>query len=1327
MYTGILMENTKLPKESDSQEIGHRAVITLNSCHPISWRTTPTEGDADVGLDMQVQIVDLGHYTNVFNAQIKGSAQNENGQNKKLNAAGDHFSLSLNISTLNYYARIEYPVMLIFVDLSKNPDPRKCPAYYLWIDEEIDRLRQGQPNLDHLGKGSLTFHIPIENVINPDLNVLPYLNSRLEKKRVLEGLYATVEEKYPDVEDKITQISTVFKTNNIAIETVLNKTETPWLDAPKGSFAYQLKKVSEALSLNNAAIGQDLLKNLTNRIEEASNHEKSEYYYQMAYLCDLIGNRNEAQAYYEEAHLVSKEINKYHVAYLESRIPYENICAEAIKKIITEIPTVDDIDYLRLKSKLMALIGFYKEAFDILNNKNENDVFVVKAIIYLLSGSYNECISYINEALLEQEPNFRQKLSLKALKARAYFNLGFSKIPENKTIPFLGTPDMNPGILKEAWIELISAWDLASQLGYPRDVETMVDMFTILGMYFGETDIVKKHLIKLAEIRPFLMDVQEVLLSVAMHSDDRVIAAQQLSILPITIDNTVMKILLASRIDEKSEVVRLTSETLGELLQKKPSNYDNAVAVAAECANDLMMYDERDKFLSALQDIPDSRALIAVYEFITQMNREPLEKPQALEKLYAVYKEGYKHFQILTQLYHNLDSHNPDSAQKIIEISKDIKVNRDLSDNEYKILCEAKATTQDWKEVLLTSRMAQVRFSNPRFKAYEALALDEIGETGESIELLEAISTGEKFDPLALQVYINIAARCGLIGKAKALVTRLLEKTSSKKQKLRLWRMIFSIEMYIDPKAEGLVNICLKYGQLCDQNDEVEEGVYLLNFLAATFDPKIVVQEKDVKEFQARLLKYKDQFPESKILRSFSIDNEAPEGLLAQLSKITGFTEEKRKWYQRNENYLKYSRFPIPYLIRPRLLLNVSDFLHLWELSKIAGVDYPQYFLTISAGQYQMRSMENIGSRMPLIDEMALLVLFDLGLLEYIFTIFSKVAIVKDTIVNLQNVAQQFGFKPYEAKAKDIITLLSKYVERIQQPSSKEAGEEESLFNELDHVKSVYNPSIHIFYTDDAILRVYVCGDDHFKDTISTIDIIAILRDKNVISAKIAAEKYAKLCYFHVIGTPISYKDILIVLKDDLPSGEGIDRILERLNIHQNFNSFINDIWWFKGDYAKALIEIGQFLAYMISGEDGVIVEKNIISAIWYYWYKKVQFTIKADKDRLHFLARSFLSTCIQLKYRIGDDAIKSIVWSQAWSIYNSMVEFVYGDEMSREIENRSISLLAQMISDVELESNNKIFNDIALGLASDTAERVLFQDAYIDNNIRMRRKKGSK
>ena len=350
------MNNTNLPKENVSQELGHFAIRAFQAYCPTSWRLTQTDGDDDNGLDMQVQIVDQGHYTNVFNAQIKGSAQEnkKDGSNKHLNSKGEHFAISLSIKTLNYYARIENPVMLVFADLTKDPDPRRCPTYYFWMDEEIDKLRAGRPNLDHLGKGSHTFHIPTENILDSSLNVLPYLNNRLEKKRALDGIYNAVDEKFPDPIEKVNQIGGVLKTNKIALDTILNNTETPWLDAPQHSFAYQLKKASEILSLNNAKLAQDTLDRLFDRLGEANKHEQSEYYYQKGYLASLIGKREEAIELYKRAHLASNNIRKYHIAYVESRIPYERIDNKIIDNLIGEIQN-DDVDYLRLKSKLLPL------------------------------------------------------------------------------------------------------------------------------------------------------------------------------------------------------------------------------------------------------------------------------------------------------------------------------------------------------------------------------------------------------------------------------------------------------------------------------------------------------------------------------------------------------------------------------------------------------------------------------------------------------------------------------------------------------------------------------------------------------------------------------------------------------------------------------------------------------------------------------------------------------------------------------------------------------------------------------------------------------------
>ena len=64
---------------------------------------------------------------------------------------------------------------------------------------------------------------------------------------------------------------------------------------------------------------------------------------------------------------------------------------------------------------------------------------------------------------------------------------------------------------------------------------------------------------------------------------------------------------------------------------------------------------------------------------------------------------------------------------------------------------------------------------------------------------------------------------------------------------------------------------------------------------------------------------------------------------------------------------------------------------------------------------------------------------------------------------------------------------------------------------------------------------------------------------------------------------------------------------------------------------------------------------------------------------------------------------------------------------MDRIIENRSKSLLAQMIVESEFKTKTKIFNQIAFGLTSDTAESELFQKAYNKSNVMMQQKIDSK
>jgi hypothetical protein len=140
----------------------------------------------------------------------------------------------------------------------------------------------------------------------------------------------------------------------------------------------------------------------------------------------------------------------------------------------------------------------------------------------------------------------------------------------------------------------------------------------------------------------------------------------------------------------------------------------------------------------------------------------------------------------------------------------------------------------------------------------------------------------------------------------------------------------------------------------------------------------------------------------------------------------------------------------------------------------------------------------------------------------------------------------------------------------------------------------------------------------------------------------------------------------------------------------------------------------------MLIREEGVTVEDNIISAIWYIWYKKVQFTMVSETDKLSFITRSFLSISIKLIAKNEEHRDDKLLWNRAWRIYNNVIDYIYGNTMDRHIEDRSKALLACMISEFEFQQKTTLVNYIELGLTKDTAEYDLFQKAYTDNTIKL-------
>ena len=153
----------KLPQTNAAQDIGERARICLTARRPQSssglfWRLISLEGTDDFGLDFQVHTVVNQQVTDTFRLQLKGT------ESPKTDVADTHLAIQFETSTLRLYARISEPVLIVVCDLTVAPDPVDCPLYYVWVHEELQRIRLDELPAD---QEKVTVHLP--KAVTPDI------------------------------------------------------------------------------------------------------------------------------------------------------------------------------------------------------------------------------------------------------------------------------------------------------------------------------------------------------------------------------------------------------------------------------------------------------------------------------------------------------------------------------------------------------------------------------------------------------------------------------------------------------------------------------------------------------------------------------------------------------------------------------------------------------------------------------------------------------------------------------------------------------------------------------------------------------------------------------------------------------------------------------------------------------------------------------------------------------------------------------------------------------------------------------------------------------
>ena len=599
--------------------------------------------------------------------------------------------------------------------------------------------------------------------------------------------------------------------------------------------------------------------------------------------------------------------------------------------------------------------------------------------------------------------------------------------------------------------------------------------------------------------------------------------------------------------------------------------------------------------------------------------------------------------------------------------------------------------------------------------------MDQLGRADDARVILEQLIRDGKTDSVALNTYINIMVRCGFVDEAISAAERILERTSEVDQKRECIRLLFTLEQTANPASDRLLDFATLMGTLVDREIESQEGLYLMMMLTGTMSRCSPPSPSQIQEFQDRSNSFFSKFPNSHIIKRVEFEKDAtPEQLFASIQELVGGDEEATKIQAKLESQLQAGTVPFPYAWRPQhILRHVRDVVQLWEITKRSGADDRKYHLQMMDENWKPKSAELTKNATPILDLISLLVVWDLGLLDHLFSYFRMIAISKGTLLEIATLTQPIAGSVWSSKCKALQDQLKVHSAQILQPGSESYGVDQPSLSETgEEIKRLYSTDEFVLYSDDLVFRIYCGAGEANRDGICTGDLLNGLEETGVLTTAEVADKLATLCSWHV-GLMIDFKHQVAIIPDSVRNVRSVREGVGLLQATIPFMSMATAIWDFRSDFVSKIGNVGGILKGMIENSG---LQAMSIASLFGIWYVKSK--LRSDVP----MAPPVLLTRLIIQSAATNPAMDNEAVRRLWSVYLALVEFEHGDRMDEQKEREAIELLARQCAEVEMYAQpDKVVNvtsRLTLGLTPETANADQFARASTTAKIELGLKK---
>lgn len=1282
-----------LPEIGESQEIGQDATRCLHTNSPKNW-VPPKDlgGTDDYGLDFQIQLKVQSQAAAIFRLQLKGTKR------PKLNKAGTFISVPLSASTLRLYRNISEPILLVVCDLSASADPRQCPLYYVWVREELRRIDIDSLDLE---QDEANLRVPTANQLTYELDLLPDVRNANELAEAGHALEVRVADLRPELrpEQRVEVVHDVAEGINKRSAAFLDAVAAPvsehWPNPEAGTLAADLMSAARLLKTGKVDKAIVVLDRAETKLKGAVAVELGEYHFLRGRQAILSGNDEAACAAFLNAARTTGN-SKHWAGWAESELRrrYDpNIANLDFSDALAQLPGATDAVLAAARARLLAASHKPEEARAVLAQFSCAESMAGLAVVETMNSKWDAALEACDAGLTDQQCSDSSRLLFQILRARGAFYkalAGASRKIEGEILPPSGPPGVDAGLLRHVWADILVAVESMEEIGWASNAEFVADILGACAAMLGKQEEAMTILRAAVQKRPESQALNaslEVIAAQCGRFDVALEANKRLDRSETQILHRIAFLYEAGK--QRRECVALMEQEFPKL-SRDHQLFGAALVVAARAAHDMAREDLVKSWSELLESDENLRAYAAVLDYHLSVAKSPLSAADALAALAKCHEDLGRQQPTAITLFEEIDPANETQAPMLLDLAKELGTHSRLVPGMSVHLGMALVTLGEWNKLLQLCEEAEREFDgNPRLVAFKGLALDRLGNTEGARQVLKSMLDGGIADSLALRTYVNIMVRCGFFDEALVAAEQILDTVSSDVQKRDCIRLLFNLVQTKSPHDPRLVDLAVRMGELADPTKEVEEGVFLAMVLVGTSTSNGALNPEKQREINERTNAFFERFPDSKVLRRIDTGNDSDDELLQRLKEISGVTEERQRAQARMEREMRDGKLPIPFAWRPKLAFpNIRDQLHLWEMSKRVTPDDKQFHLTMETADWKPKRAIDLRGKIPLVDLATLFVLLDLDLLDALFAQFTTVAIAQGSLAELSALCQVFSGCPWRDKCLDLQRRLREKLGQITQPIAQSRDEEtveaeKGIPVSAGEIKTLCTIGGYFLYSDDVIFRVWCLGEAAARDSMSTLDLLEVLEEGEIIDRAMAAKAVAKLCAWNV-GVTVLLKHQLAIVPQGAIEARNIVEGVGRLQGDKDFMSIATGMWDFRSDFSRNVLHVAAVLRGLVNEPSVPTVVAASFAGVWFL---KAKFRQEAPRPLtlLVHLTLTVAASWVGSGVKAKPEAHRRLM-----QVFMHLVELEFGNRMDETAEKLAYRELARHAVEVDAKVNDK-------------------------------------